>query len=195
MTDSMEIYWGADCQIQVTPAASQEVCVALISRDRTRGWTMCCAVFRNSQIIWTRACHRALRGTVSSSRSLKKVAQGPVALIEDASGSVDAITGEGLCLSFKQAFALAEALETGDLRGYQDEHRRLWRRPEFMADLMLSFSLDRFPRVRHRSLRALAAKLEIFAALLAAHIEGSRQPDCSFVKPSFGWRVLTVGAA
>ncbi len=54
MTDSMEIYWGADCQIQVTPVASQEVCVALISRDRTRGWTMCCAVFRNSQIIWTK---------------------------------------------------------------------------------------------------------------------------------------------
>jgi flavin-dependent dehydrogenase len=133
------------------------------------------------------------KGAVSSSCSLKKVVQGTVALIGDASGSVDAITGEGLCLSFKQAFALADALASGDLRAYQDEHRRLWRRPAFMGGLMLS--LDRFPRIRHRSLRALAAKPEIFAALLAAHVEGFSSAEF-FLREAvpFGWRLLTAGA-
>jgi hypothetical protein len=58
----------------------------------------------------------------------------------DASGSVDAITGEGLCLAFQQAIALASALETGNLDAYQAEHRRLLRRSAFMAALMLSLN-------------------------------------------------------
>ena len=35
-----------------------------------------------------------------------------------ASGSVDAIAGEGICLSFRQAEALAKALAEGDLAAY-----------------------------------------------------------------------------
>jgi len=41
--------------------------------------------------------------------------RGNVALAGDASGSVDAITGEGLCLSFRHALALADALSKGKL--------------------------------------------------------------------------------
>lgn len=47
----------------------------------------------------------------------------------------DAITGEGLGLSFRQAIALADALETGDLEKYQSAHRRLARRPHLMSRL------------------------------------------------------------
>ena len=194
-TDSMEIYWGTDCQIYVTPVASQEVCVALISRDPHSRLDHVLPSFPELSNHLDRGVPSSIeRGAVSSSCSLKKVIQGPVALIGDASGSVDAITGEGLSLSFKQAFALADALESGDLRRYQDEHRRLWRRPAFMADLMLS--LDRFPRVRHRSLRALAAKPEIFAALLAAHVEAFSSAGFFFREAvPFGWRVLTARVA
>ena len=39
------------------------------------------------------------------------MSRGNVALIGDASGTVDAITGEGLCLAFSQAMVLAECLE------------------------------------------------------------------------------------
>ena len=190
-TDCMEIHWGADCQIYVTPVASQEVCVVLLSCDPHSRLDH---VLRNflSNHLDEGVPSTVEKGAVSSSCSLKKVAQGPVALIGDASGSVDAITGEGLCLSFKQAVALADALESGDLRGYQDEHKRLWRRPAFMADLMLS--LDRFPRLRHRSLCALAVKPEIFAALLAAHVEGFSSAGFFFREAvPFGWRALTAG--
>ena len=86
----------------------------------------------------------------------------------DASGSVDAITGEGLRLSFEQAFALAEALSSGDLSRYQAAHHRLARRPALMANLMLS--LDRCAWLRRRALRALAAEPRIFAKQLAMHV-------------------------
>ena len=69
--------------------------------------------------------------------------RGNVVLIGDASGTVDAITGEGLGLAFSQAVALASCLESGDLRRYQIEHRKLAVRPLCMGRLMLM--LDRRP--------------------------------------------------
>ena len=191
-TDSMEIYWGRDCQVYVTPVASQEVCVVLISRDpHSRLDNLLSAFPELSNRLGKSVPSSLERGAISNSRCLKKVVRGPVALIGDASGSVDAITGEGLCLSFRQAVALADALESGDLHGYQEQHRRLWRRPAFMGDLMLT--LDRFPRLRHRSLRALAAKPAIFSALLAAHVDGFSSAGFFFREAvPFGWRVLTA---
>jgi flavin-dependent dehydrogenase len=88
-------------------------------------------------------------------------------LIGDASGSVDAITGEGMSLSFRQALVLADALVAGDLRQYQTAHRHMRMRPALMAQLMLL--LDRFPRARPHVLRMFAAEPVIFERLLAVH--------------------------
>ena len=91
------------------------------------------------------------RGALTGNRRLRRVWRGNVALIGDASGTVDAITGEGLGLSFNQAMVLAECLEARDLRRYQTEHRRLSVRPRAMARLMLT--LDGRPRLQHRTLQ------------------------------------------
>jgi flavin-dependent dehydrogenase len=98
------------------------------------------------------------------SRRLRRLFRGRTTLIGDASGSVDAITGEGLSLSFHQAVALSEALCSGDLRSYQAEHRRLSRRPALMARLLLA--LDRFPPLRRSAFRMLAFEPAIFAKFL-----------------------------
>jgi flavin-dependent dehydrogenase len=112
-----------------------------------------------------------------------------VALIGDASGSVDAITGEGLCLAFRQAVALADALEAGDLRLYQAEHRRLARRPAFMADFMLL--LDRLPYLRGRALRVLSRNPHIFERLLAMHVGELPLPQFGATAATLGWRLIT----
>ena len=52
----------------------------------------------------------APRGAITMSSRLPTVTQGRVALLGDASGTVDAVTGEGLHLAFRQANALADAL-------------------------------------------------------------------------------------
>ncbi len=100
-------------------------------------------------------------------RRLKQIYRGRTVLIGDASGSVDAITGEGMSLSFRQAILLADALVSGGLDQYQTEHRRMRRRPALMAQLMLL--LDRFPALRPPVLRTFAAKPAIFERLLAVH--------------------------
>jgi menaquinone-9 beta-reductase len=93
-------------------------------------------------------------------------------LVGDASGTVDAITGEGLGLAFRQARAVAEALACGDLRIYEAAHRRLRRKPQWMAKMLLT--MDRSVFLQGWAMDVLAARPKVFAGLLAAHAgEGS----------------------
>ena len=94
--------------------------------------------------------------------------RGRVALVGDASGSVDAITGKGVSLLFQQSAALGAALEAGDLSLYQAAHRRMGRRPELMAGLMLL--LGQRNRLRRGVIRTMAWQPRLFAGMLAAHV-------------------------
>ena len=167
-TDYMEIYWGPACQMYVTPVGGGEVCTALITRDPHLRIDAAMAHFPELACRLKGASITSdERGAVTATRRLKRVYRGHIALIGDASGSVDAITGEGMSLSFRQAFALSDALAAGNLEQYQATHRRMARRPTFMAQLMLL--LDRFPRARPHVLRLFAAEPVIFERLLAVH--------------------------
>jgi flavin-dependent dehydrogenase len=189
-TDCMEIYWGPGCQFYVTPVSSDEVCAVVISRDPRLRFDQ--ALHNFPELMRRLSGSTAVgaeRGSITASCTLKSVVRGRVALLGDASGSVDAITGEGLCLAFQQATALAGALETGNLDAYQVEHRRLMRRPALMARLMLS--LDQFEWLRERALRAFPATPSAFSALLAAHV-GALSPAASLLKGvlPLGWQML-----
>jgi len=167
-TEFMEIHWGDRCQLYITPVAEGEVCVVLLSSDPHLRLGEALARF---PVVARRVGHLAAlpgeRGAVSASRRLRAVWRGNVALVGDASGSVDAITGEGLCLLFQQAAALAAALDRGDLSLYQTEHRRIGRRPGLMAELMLL--LDRGARLRRGVIGAMAWHPPLFAGMLAYH--------------------------
>jgi menaquinone-9 beta-reductase len=168
-SDYMELHWGSGCQIYVTPIGSQEVCAALISRNPRLRLDEALARFPQLAARLADAPRVTTeRGAVTANCSLPRVYRGNVALIGDASGSVDAITGEGLCLSFQQAIALADSLASGDLGRYQSAHRRLARRPTLMSKLMLS--MDRRPWLRTPAFRVMAAEPRIFQTLLSFHL-------------------------
>jgi flavin-dependent dehydrogenase len=190
-SEFMEIHWGEDHQIYVTPVAATEVCVVLISRDAHLRLEDAMPRFPELRRRLTGAAVSSReRGGISISRRLRSVTDGHVALVGDASGSVDAITGEGLCLLFQQSILLAEALETGDLARYQAEHRRLGRRPELMARLMLL--LDGRRRLRARTLRALASEPRVFARMLAMHVGELSKLGFAANGLAFGWQLLTA---
>jgi len=171
-TNHMELYWGRDAQIYVTAVGAEEVCVVVVSRDsRLR-------VELQARLSGAAATSTEL-GAVTASRRLARVTRGRIALIGDASGSVDAITGEGLCLAFQQALALARALEQEDLAIYEAAHRRLMRRPSVMSSLLLA--LDGRPWLRRPVLRAFQAQPRWFETLLALHV-GAR-PAFDFAHP------------
>lgn len=167
-SDFMEIYWADGCQMYVTPVSREEACVALITRDPHLRIDAAMSRFPElARRLKFAEPTGAERGAVTITRRLRRIYQGRTVLIGDASGSVDAITGEGMSLSFRQAVVLADALVSGDLAAYQSAHRRMTRRPALMARLMLL--LDKFPRARPLVLRTFAAEPVIFERLLAVH--------------------------
>jgi len=187
--DYVEIYWGAGCQIYVTPVAPDEVGVALISSDPKLRVEDALAQFPAlSARLEGVPRSSSERGAFTASRQLRRVVRGNVALIGDASGSVDAITGEGLSLGFRQALALADAMERGDLALYQSAHRRLASRPRFMARFMLT--MDSRAWLRRRTLAALASHPEIFEGLLAMHVGAARPLGFAAHCMALGWRIL-----
>jgi flavin-dependent dehydrogenase len=165
----MEVYWGFGSQMYVTAVGRDEVCAALLTRDPHVRLTGALRHFPDvARKLEGAEPLSEERGATTVMRRLRRVHRGRVALIGDASGSVDAITGEGMGLAFRQALALADALVADNLDQYQAAHAHLARRPVFMAQLMLL--LDRFPQVRPHVLRTFAAKPGIFERLLAVHV-------------------------
>jgi menaquinone-9 beta-reductase len=187
-TDCMEIYWGRNAQAYVTPVGRQDLCVAVISRNPGVRSTSIAADFPELAGRLALAESSPEFGAVTLTCGFERVYRERVALIGDASGSVDAITGEGLCLGFHQATALADALESGDLSRYQAAHRRLARRPTLMGRLLLL--LDRQPRVRDRAMRALANHPELFARLLAVHVGATSPGHLAATGAQLGWRFV-----
>lgn len=190
-SEHVEIYWGEGLQAYVTPVGKESVCVVLVSR---RPGVRLSSLPEELPGLATRlehaTCTRAERGAVTVTRQLKSVYRGSVALVGDASGSVDAITGDGLNLSFRQASALAAAMQAGDLAAYQQAHRKLARRPTRMARLMVL--LDSRPRLRGRTISALAAHPELFARLLRVHVGGASPVQIASAGTLLGWRLVTA---
>ncbi len=176
-TDHVEVHWGMGCQVYVTPVGPREVSVALLSSDARVRLDGALSQFPElNRRLADAPISSSERGAVTASRRLNDVVRGNTLLVGDASGSVDAITGEGLCLSFRQALALADALSSGDPNNYRAEHRRLAQRPILMSRMLLS--LDRFPKLRRRVLRTLAARPAVFTQLLAMHVGATE--ECAF---------------
>jgi flavin-dependent dehydrogenase len=188
----VEIYWGEQGQAYVTPVGRDEVCVALISRKKFKSFGDGLSGFPElaARLKGAAQLSRA-RGALSISRKLKQVYRGNVALIGEASGSVDAITGEGLALAFRQALALGPALAADDLSRYATAHGRINSLPEFMSRSMLL--MDRSHWLRVRSLRAFSRQPDLFARMLAVHVGEVRLKDFG-VGPllNLGWQLLVA---
>jgi menaquinone-9 beta-reductase len=190
-TDRMEIYWGKHSQGYATPVSDEEVCVAVASRSPGLRLEESLPAFPelNARLRGAETAS-AERGSISANRKLKRVCRGKVALIGDASGTVDAITGEGLGLAFSQAVALAGCFASGNLAGYQTAHRRLALRPLLMARLMLT--LDGRPTFQQRTLQVFRKRPEVFRRLLALHV-GSLSPyHLALDGLTLGWGLLTA---
>lgn len=186
----VELHWGRNCQIYVTPVAAEEVCIASLSSTPDIRLRDALAQFPEvRQRLAGAECVSREMGGVSVSRKLRRVCRDDIALVGDASGSLDAITGEGLCLSFKQALALAESVESGNLYEYQPRHEKLGRRARCMNHLLLM--LDAHPRLRHRAMRSLASCPDVFSSLLSLHVErGAMRDLLSWQTFNFGRKFL-----
>jgi flavin-dependent dehydrogenase len=191
-TEHMEIYWGRRAQAYVTPISIEEVCIVVMA-ERAEGADFE-RVLEDLPELRERLAGAEMgsreRAAVTSMHLLRRVSMGNVALVGDASGGVDAITGEGLRLAFEQAAALAAAMESGDLRGYEKAHRQLARRPVWMGKLMLQ--LGRNAALRGRAMQALAEKPELFGRLLSIHVGQATTGQILSTGAQLSWQFLAA---
>jgi menaquinone-9 beta-reductase len=164
----VEVHWAASEQVYVTPVSDTEVCLVSLSRDPQRRLADVLANFPELQARLSAAEPLSVeRGAVTFAQQLPRVYRGNVVLVGDASGGVDAVTGDGIGLCLQHALALANAFEKSDLASYQREHRRLARRPLWMGRLLLA--MDGRPWLRSRMFSALASNPGLFRRMLAMH--------------------------
>lgn len=118
-TDHVEVHWGRSCEAYVTPVAEDVIGVAVLT-GRVAGF-----LEHLAEIPW-------LAGRFAGAEPLDEVrgagplrqraacrVAGRVLLAGDAAGYVDALTGEGLTLGWRQAKAAVEAVAAGDPSRYE----------------------------------------------------------------------------
>lgn len=168
-SDLVEVHWRDREQLYIAPLGDHEVGVSLLTSTRGRRLTDALPDFPAvAHRLAGKARTSSVRGAVTRTRSLREVIRGNVAVLGDASGSVDAVTGEGLLSAFRQAHALADALTAGKPEYYAVAHVRMARAPRRMAQLLLL--LDRYPWLERRFVATMATRPETFAAMLRVHL-------------------------
>jgi Dehydrogenases (flavoproteins) len=189
----VEVYWGERGQVYVTPVGERMVCVAVVSRSASPG-TFKVVIDSIPALRDSLARAKQLnsqRGAVTTTSSFECVARGNVALLGDASGTADAITGEGLAMGFRQALLLRDSIAGGGLERYQEQHADILRVPQRMAQMMLL--MDRHPLLRRRVLKAFANRPDFFEAMLRVHLNQESLPGTVLKHGfEFGRQLLSI---
>jgi menaquinone-9 beta-reductase len=182
----VEVYWGNGIEAYITPLGEDRVGAAILwypARISIKG---------GSRLVPSLLAHfpdlqKHLRGTPVSGQiravgplqhNVTSAAAGRVVLVGDASGYLDAITGDGISLSLSQALALEKNISSlsrnkelgqasqDDFEEYRQAHRRLLRPYLFFTSLALFLSPR--PGLQDFAVRLLGRKPGLFQKLLSA---------------------------
>lgn len=191
-SDVAEVHWAHGCQIFITPMAGDEVGVAVVSQDPSLRFQNALPRF---PYLAKRLCGAPQTtkesGDSTSLRILAGVVRGRTALVGDASGSVDAVTGHGLSLSFQQAIALADGMQQNDLGSYQRAHKKIAAVPILMTRLMLLIGENDW--IRRRTIRLFQESPMLFSRMLAIHSEAAPLSSVGVAEiAGFGWKFLNA---
>jgi len=172
-SDWVEVHWHEQAEAYVTPLGSDLVGVAVLSHGRALAPERWAALFPalGERLVGAVACERP-RGAGPFEQRVRGVLAPGVALVGDAAGYLDALTGEGLALGFACARALALRVAAGELERYPADHRRLTATYYRMTGLLLT--LAGRPVLRRWAIGYLSRHPRLFSALLSRSVHGSR---------------------
>lgn len=187
-----EVHWGVNAQAYVTPVSPDEMCIVAVAEKPEHADFNCMLdelPQLKAQLAGAELASRE-RGALTSMHILRRVSRGNVVLVGDASGGVDAITGDGMLLAFQQASALADALAANNLTMYEKAHPQLARRPLRMGKLMLY--LGKNPRLRARVMHVFAKNPDLFQRLLSIHAGTAAHCEILSTGVHLSWQFLAA---
>ncbi len=173
----VEVYWGDGMEAYVTPVGPARVGVAVLwDAARQRRRPSLDPLFTGFGLLRERlgeaAPETAIRGAGPFGGLARSAAGQRLALIGDAAGTLDPISGEGISLALQCAAGLGELLEGlvrrrdpgPALEEYARLHRRAYRRAALLPGLLLQLSDN--PALRRAAFGALQRAPAIFRAIV-----------------------------
>jgi len=169
----VEVYWSPTCEAYVTPVGPEEVGVAILCRGEGASYD---TLLKNFPALISRIEGAEPvsepRGAGPLYQPVKRRYRGRVALVGDAAGYVDALTGEGLTLGFRCGEALARTVARNHpLAMYERAYRQLSR--AYYRDTRLLLQVAKSPALRHTFIRLLTLWPGLFNWLLTNHASGA----------------------
>jgi 2-polyprenyl-6-methoxyphenol hydroxylase-like FAD-dependent oxidoreductase len=125
----IEVHWTPEIEAYVTPVGPQLVGVALLGPAHAdAGFEAALAAIPGlGERLADAEPDGSVRGAGPLLQRTRARTAGRVLLVGDASGYVDALTGEGLRVGFAQADAAVRAIRSGDVRRYERDWTRVTR--------------------------------------------------------------------
>ena len=170
-SDLVEVHWADPAEAYVTPIGPDTIGVALMSSELPVDFDRFLQSFPDlrARLEGAEAISRD-RGAGPFGHRPLAVARGNLALLGDASGSLDPISGEGLSIAFAQAHALIRSLERGRIREYAAAHRRIVWVPRLVTGVLLG--IERHGWLKRRMVQTLASHPSLFANLVDVAASG-----------------------
>jgi menaquinone-9 beta-reductase len=125
--DTVEIHYGRRAEIYVTPIGANEIGVAMLGARHTDFDAAIADIPSLAARLEGVALLSSRRGAGPFRQRTRARTAGRVLLVGDASGYVDAITGEGLRLGFAQALSAVSCVVADDPGRYEAEWTRITR--------------------------------------------------------------------
>ena len=166
----VEVHWADRAEAYVTPVDANTIGVAILWPGGGGGFA------EQLQAFPALAARLAAAPAITEAagggpfwQAVRARTKGRVALVGDAAGYADALTGEGVSLALATGIRLAEIIHQGrPLRDYERDYAALT--SSYYRTTRLFLSATRTPWMRRRVIRHLAARPQTFQRFLAINM-------------------------
>jgi flavin-dependent dehydrogenase len=135
-SNMVEVHWSASAEAYVTPVADDLVGVAILTQHRG-SFEQHLAAFPALVARLPQEAATATMGAGPLRQGVRARSCGRILLVGDAAGYVDAITGEGMAVSFAAARAAVGCVAANRPETYDREWRRVSRRSRLITESLL----------------------------------------------------------
>lgn len=145
-SEFVEVYWLSNAEIYVTPVDNHSVGVAILGTNKVDFWKIISQFPELHDRLLSAKPTSKLRGAGPLRQTTMSRTSGRSLLVGDASGYVDALTGEGMRIGFEEGRAAVQAILSDKPDSYENEWRKITRSYRVLAGGLLWASSQRLIR-------------------------------------------------